>query len=833
MADRHLGIRFTAKNDATRAIQDLQRNVQGLQSTVGLVAKGLVALKLADIFKDGVGAVIGFSSSMEQAQIAFQTMTGSVDDAREHIAELKSFALKTPFEFGDLVEQSKRLQAYGIEVQNVIPTLTTLGNIAAGVGMDKLPQITLAFGQVRAAGKLFGTELRQFTEAGIPLIDALAEHFDVPAAAIRDMVSEGKVGFADVQSALNNLSGEGGKFADLMLKQSQTFEGAMSNIRDVLLQLGATAFAPMFDAIRDFALSFSEALQTEEAQSWAEAIGGLLAGVIEAFKFFGEIVGGVLNVFVRIVQWVGDRFGFTMEGLKESISNAQETIAKVVGLIKLAFSNMRYGVALVVLELAKVVAEKFDEIKVKAAELAQALSGIVRFAADLPLIGGFATGAADKLDEFAGSLKASATAADAVKTNIQRLKDEALREAQKIIGETTEKLDAMAEAKEAAGRAAGDAKPKIDSMAGSVDGLGKAAKEAKKSLEELLTAALALDAAMPAIKDLVATGDLLGAAEALMALGESAESAVSKVISMMKELQREAERAAEEAAQEAKQLAEEAAAAIRKAEEEWKERSNNMARAIIDALKAGKDWAAGTAEFFRNEWLEGLEKRIQEFAQRIRNAMRDGLDISAIVAEAQPLFDAYQNAVMKTAEQIRALQQANDDLMRSQEQLNSQLNAPDMLRFNPKYDPYQADAARDAWQRAQFGATIAEMKRDADKWLGITRNIEAQKYAMDIKATRRRIRLGNGTELEKEIAIARITGETGRIPELVQEQISDKLKGLLGANNLNGTLDRLIDVLSRMETNGILATLDGKSVSRQVSSQQSKSSFLLASMGGV
>jgi len=123
-------------------------------------------------------------ADFEQTQVAFATMIGSAEKANALLKEMASFASRTPFQLADLEKATKSLLAYGVAVDDVIPTLTTLGDIAAGVGMDKLPQLILAFGQVKAATKLTGAELRQFTEAGVPLLEALVNQFNKTGKAM-------------------------------------------------------------------------------------------------------------------------------------------------------------------------------------------------------------------------------------------------------------------------------------------------------------------------------------------------------------------------------------------------------------------------------------------------------------------------------------------------------------------------------------------------------------------------------------------------------------------------------------------------------------------------
>jgi len=97
---------------------------------------------------------------------------------------MTNFAKKTPFTLQGLENETKKLLAYGISQKEVMADLKVLGDIAAGVGMDKLPNLTLAYGQVRAAGRLTGMELRQFTEAGVPLLEELSK---VTGMAVQDM----------------------------------------------------------------------------------------------------------------------------------------------------------------------------------------------------------------------------------------------------------------------------------------------------------------------------------------------------------------------------------------------------------------------------------------------------------------------------------------------------------------------------------------------------------------------------------------------------------------------------------------------------------------------
>jgi tape measure domain-containing protein len=269
-------VRVKIETDSTKARSELGKfntvvgKVRtGIQNTIKTVA----ALSVAVV---GLGShVIKAAGEFEQWEIAFETLTGSANNAKALLDDIAAFAAKTPFDLPSLIEGSKRLLAYNIEAEKIIPTMETLGNITAGVGTEKMNQLILAFGQVRAATILTGQELRQFTEAGVPLISALADHFGVAESEIKNMVSNSMVGFEDVESALNSLASGSGKFADLMVKQSKSFLGIVSNTKDNITQLsieigkvllpeakrGAQALEEFTDIsrVRQFTLAFNRA----------------------------------------------------------------------------------------------------------------------------------------------------------------------------------------------------------------------------------------------------------------------------------------------------------------------------------------------------------------------------------------------------------------------------------------------------------------------------------------------------------------------------------------------------------------------------------------------
>lgn len=275
---------------------------EAASNTAGMVLSLAKAFTVGGLSLGGFFKVVG---DFEQTEVAFETMLGSAEQAKKTLGELQRFAKTTPFQFSDVAEFSKRLLAMSFTADDLIPTMTALGNIAAGVGKEKLPQLVLALGQVKAAGKLRGSELRQFTEAGVPLTAELAKTLGVTEAQVTKLVESGKVGFKDVFKALQAVTGEGGRFNNLMQKQSGTLLGMVSNITDtlqmIMIDLGKRG---MLKRAKDFTNGVLRILETHREQ----ILVGLQTGIevlIDALDRVIDIARGAWQVFSGLAQTVG------------------------------------------------------------------------------------------------------------------------------------------------------------------------------------------------------------------------------------------------------------------------------------------------------------------------------------------------------------------------------------------------------------------------------------------------------------------------------------------------------------------------------------------------
>lgn len=198
----------------------------------------------------GVGvAAVRQASKLQSVQTAFTNMLGSAEKSSKFIAELQNFAAKTPFEFNQVTEAAQKFLAFGFTAEQVIPTLTAVGDAAAGVGLgaEGINRVTLAIGQMAAKSKVQSDEMLQLTEAGIPAWKMLAEAIGTSVPEAMDRVTKGAV---DAQTGISALiSGMQSTFGGMMEQQSQTIAGTWSSMMDGIDQSLAAMGLKIADAL--------------------------------------------------------------------------------------------------------------------------------------------------------------------------------------------------------------------------------------------------------------------------------------------------------------------------------------------------------------------------------------------------------------------------------------------------------------------------------------------------------------------------------------------------------------------------------------------------------
>lgn len=258
---------------------------------------GLYSIYAAQNF---LRAVVDIGGELENQKIAMASILQDEGKATTIFNQIKKLAVASPFGVMDLNQYAKQLSAYSIPYNELYDTMKRLADTSAGVGVD-MGRIILAFGQIKAAKFLKGTELRQLTEANIPMVDKLAERFSklegriVSAGEVLDMISKKKVTFEDVKDVLWELTDDGGMFHNMQEVLSESVKSKWKNLADAIdIMLGDIAES------MGSTLKWTAESLTTLAQNWKEVVPFITAataafGTYRVAVYAGSRAMGVAN----------------------------------------------------------------------------------------------------------------------------------------------------------------------------------------------------------------------------------------------------------------------------------------------------------------------------------------------------------------------------------------------------------------------------------------------------------------------------------------------------------------------------------------------------------
>lgn len=258
---------------------------------------GLYSIYAAQNF---LRAVVDIGGELENQKIAMASILQDEGKATTIFNQIKKLAVASPFGVMDLNQYAKQLSAYSIPYNELYDTMKRLADISAGVGVD-MGRIILAYGQIKAAKFLKGTELRQLTEANIPMVDKLAKRFSklegriVSAGEVLDMISKKKVTFEDVKDVLWELTDDGGMFNNMQEVLSESVKSKWKNLADAIdIMLGDIAEST------GSTLKWTAESLTTLAQNWKEVVPFITAataafGTYRVAVYAGSRAMGVAN----------------------------------------------------------------------------------------------------------------------------------------------------------------------------------------------------------------------------------------------------------------------------------------------------------------------------------------------------------------------------------------------------------------------------------------------------------------------------------------------------------------------------------------------------------
>ena len=220
------------------------------------------------------------TAQFELQRVALGSIIGDLNEANAMFEQIKAAAVKSPFQIKELVTYTKQLAAYKIETDELFETTQRLADISAGIGVG-MERLVLAYGQIRATGYLRASEVRQLTEAGIPIVEELAKKMSdlrgetVSAAEVMGLISERAISFGVVKEVFDDMTSAGGMFYKMQEKQAETLAGQWSNLQDAI------------------SIMYEEIGNTEGVNNSIKGTIGLVKSLAENWRIVASVLGSV------------------------------------------------------------------------------------------------------------------------------------------------------------------------------------------------------------------------------------------------------------------------------------------------------------------------------------------------------------------------------------------------------------------------------------------------------------------------------------------------------------------------------------------------------------
>ena len=358
------------------AVADMDRiEAKGAETSLALGSAFSKAATYASIgvsfLGAGLTALTGFglksAANLEQVQIAFESLTGSVAKGKQQFLDLQKFAAATPFQFKDLTTAAQRFDAFSAAIgqsqDQLIPFLTTIGNLVSetGGGAEALNSISLALGQTASQGKITLGNLEQINNA-IPGFSSVAALASVRGETTAQVMQEISAGSIDAKTGINQLLVGMQKFpgaAGAMDKQAQTLLGVFSTFKDTVSQALSNAFEPIIPGLKD-ALTQITPIIGDALKTLAPALGSVLTGVV---KIAGPLIVALSSALTPILNALGPaiaKLGPAFAAIGGGFTDLAVAVAPFIPMIGQIITQLASNLGPVLDDLAIVVSEVGD-----------------------------------------------------------------------------------------------------------------------------------------------------------------------------------------------------------------------------------------------------------------------------------------------------------------------------------------------------------------------------------------------------------------------------------------------------------------------------------------
>lgn len=303
--------------------------------------------------------MLNANAEFEDFNTQFEVLLGSASKAKSFYKELNQFALKTPFEIGDLANVSQVMLSFGIDAKKIMPYMRQLGDVSLG-NKQKFQSLGLAFSQVMATGRLMGQDLLQMINQGFNPLTIISEKTGLSMAELKKKMEAGAISSEMVAEAFKVATSEGGRFYGGMEKGSQTFKGLKSTALDAINAIVREIGEPFFAQAKKGLVKFIEYVGSDEGKSAiknmvsiaakAAVIGASFAGLLKG----ASLLKGLAPVFSTISSALIGMAGQT--GALIGMSKGATMAAGAMGYLKAAFAALTGPVGIAIAIITALVA---------------------------------------------------------------------------------------------------------------------------------------------------------------------------------------------------------------------------------------------------------------------------------------------------------------------------------------------------------------------------------------------------------------------------------------------------------------------------------------------
>ena len=314
---------------ATSKLSGVTGGLGNIVTKLGLVA---AAAKIAQTAMSLIGKGVAYNASIETYQTSFEVMTGSAEEAAKVVEELKKKSAETPFEMPELADTTQLLINYGFTADEAIDRMSMLGDISQG-SADKMNRIATAYGQMSSAGKVQLEDVKQMIEAGFNPLQEISQTTGESMESLYDRISSGTLSVDEITASMQRSTAEGGKYFQSMEKQSQTFTGMMSTLKDNANQLLGNVMMPITNAISDTLLP--TAIGAIDQMTTAFQTNGFQGLIAAGGQVINNFVLGIAGQLPTLIPTAVDALMTFLSGFTSNIGTILNTGMQILlGLVQ-------------------------------------------------------------------------------------------------------------------------------------------------------------------------------------------------------------------------------------------------------------------------------------------------------------------------------------------------------------------------------------------------------------------------------------------------------------------------------------------------------------------